>query len=179
KNIGIVSQETFLFSRTIRENICFGKIDASDEEIIAASQTAQAHNFIMEFPDGYDTIVGEKGITLSGGQQQRISIARSLLINPKILILDDSTSSVDATTENEIQIALDQLLKNRTTLIVTQKVSSLRKAQQIIILENGKIIESGDHITLMQLKGIYSKIYSTQEDPKLKEELNIILEGDK
>ncbi|MHA2099967.1 MAG: ABC transporter ATP-binding protein [Candidatus Kariarchaeaceae archaeon] len=177
KNIGVVSQETFLFSKTIRENIAFGRPDATDEDIIIAAKVAQAHQFISEFPNGYDTLVGERGITLSGGQQQRISIARTLLIDPKILILDDSTSSVDAETEAEIQQVLKQLLEDRTTLIITQKVSSLRLADKIIVLEHGKIVEEGTHEELLNLGGLYSDFYSSQEDQELKQEIELIIRG--
>jgi ATP-binding cassette, subfamily B, multidrug efflux pump len=177
KNIGVVSQETFLFSRSIRENISFGKPEATDDEIIKAAKTANAHEFIMEFEDGYGTIVGERGVTLSGGQQQRLTIARTLLVNPKILIFDDSTSSVDATTEAQIQEALEQLMENRTTIIITQKVSSLRKAEEIIVLGQGEILEKGNHNSLIKKDGFYNKIYNSQQDPELEKEFNIILGG--
>ncbi len=177
KNIGIVSQETFLFSRSIRDNIAFGKSDATIDDIIKASRVAQAHEFIEKFPEGYDTIVGERGITLSGGQQQRLSIARALLINPSILIFDDSTASIDATTENELQEALNTLIKNRTTIIISQKISSLRKAGKILVLDHGEIIEEGTHDYLIALKGIYYEVYRTQEDEELMSELEIILGG--
>ncbi|MCE7734556.1 MAG: ATP-binding cassette domain-containing protein, partial [Candidatus Heimdallarchaeota archaeon] len=175
QTIGIVSQDTFLFSRSIRENISFGKPNATEKEIITAAKAAKAHEYIMRFPDGYDTIIGERGITLSGGQQQRLSIARTLLINPKILILDDSTSSVDAHTEAEIQQALETLLKNRTTIIITQKISSARLADMIYVMDHGKIVEKGTHDKLNELQGLYYEIYKTQEDPKIREELMIIL----
>ncbi|MFV2014474.1 MAG: ABC transporter ATP-binding protein [Candidatus Heimdallarchaeota archaeon] len=175
QTIGIVSQDTFLFSRSIRENISFGKPNATEMEIVSAAKAAKAHEYIMEFPDGYDTVIGERGITLSGGQQQRLSIARTLLINPKILILDDSTSSVDAQTESEIQQALETLLKNRTTIIITQKISSARLADMIYVMDYGKIVERGTHDKLNELQGLYYEIYKTQEDPKIREELMIIL----
>lgn len=177
RNIGIVSQETFLFSRTIRENIAFGKPDAQMEDIERVARIAQAHDFIMEFPDGYDSIVGERGITLSGGQQQRLSIARALLIDPTILIFDDSTASVDATTESEIQEAIEQLVRDRTTIIISQKISSLRKAKQILVLDMGEIIEQGTHEELLALGGIYQEINNTQEDRELQAEIEIILGG--
>jgi ATP-binding cassette subfamily B protein len=175
QTIGIVSQDTFLFSRSIRDNISFGKPNATENEIIASAKTAKAHKYIMDFPDGYDTVIGERGITLSGGQQQRLSIARTLLINPKILILDDSTSSVDAQTESEIQEALEKLLENRTTIIITQKISSARLADMIYVMDDGEIVEEGTHKDLNQLKGLYYEIYQTQEDPELREELLTIL----
>jgi len=161
KQMGIVAQETFLFATTIKENIAYGKPDATMEEIIRAAKIAQAHDFIMSLPKGYETIVGERGVTLSGGQQQRVAIARALLMNPKILILDDSTSSVDVDTEYEIQQALEALLKDRTTFVITQRVSTIRNSDKIVIIENGRIVEEGTHESLMAKKGAYYRIYQT------------------
>jgi ABC-type multidrug transport system fused ATPase/permease subunit len=161
EQIGIVSQETFLFTLSIKENIAYGKPKATIDEIIEAAKTARAHEFISAFPNGYDTRVGERGVTLSGGQQQRIAIARALLSDPKILILDDSTSSVDVETEYEIQRALQALLKNRTTFVITQRVSTIRSANKIVVLENGEVAEEGTHETLMAKKGAYYRIYQT------------------
>lgn len=161
EQIGIVSQETFLFTLSIKENIAYGKPKATMDEIIEAAKTARAHEFISAFPNGYDTRVGERGVTLSGGQQQRIAIARALLSDPKILILDDSTSSVDVETEYEIQRALQVLLKNRTTFLITQRVSTIRNASKIVVLENGEVAEEGTHETLMTKKGAYYRIYQT------------------
>lgn len=161
EQIGIVSQETFLFTLSIKENIAYGKPEATMEEIIEAAKTARAHEFISALPDGYDTRVGERGVTLSGGQQQRIAIARALLSDPKILILDDSTSSVDVETEYEIQRALQALLKNRTTFVITQRVSTIRNANKIVVLKDGEVAEEGTHETLMAKKGAYYRIYKT------------------
>jgi len=161
RHIGIVSQEIFLFNRTVKENISFGKPDASMDDVIRAAKIAQAHEFITNFPNGYETIIGERGLNLSGGQRQRIAIARALLLDPKILILDDSTSSVDVDTEYEIQKALNALLKNRTTLVITQRISTIRNADKIIVMDNGEIIEEGDHETLMAKKSAYYRLYQT------------------
>jgi ATP-binding cassette, subfamily B, multidrug efflux pump len=160
--IGIVLQETTLFVGTIRDNIAFGKTDASDEEIIAAAKAAAAHDFIMSFPQGYDTPVGERGTTLSGGQKQRVAIARALLLNPRILILDDSTSSVDVATEAIIQTALDKLMKGRTSFVIAQRISTVMNADQILVLDKGEIVASGKHADLMEDSPIYAEIYNSQ-----------------
>ena len=141
--IGIVLQETNLFTGTIRDNIAFGRPEASDEEVIAAAQAAAAHDFIMSFPDGYDTPVGERGTTLSGGQKQRVAIARALLMNPRILILDDSTSSVDVATEVSIQKALDKLMQGRTSFVIAQRISTVLNADQILVLDKGRVVAAG------------------------------------
>ena len=161
-HIGIVLQETTLFSGTIRENIAFGKPDASQAEIEAAAKAAQAHDFILSFPDGYNTHVGERGTTLSGGQKQRVAIARALLLNPRILILDDSTSSVDLNTEAQIQKALDTLMRGRTSFVIAQRISTVINADKIIVLDKGEIVAEGKHQELMEDSPIYAEIYNSQ-----------------
>lgn len=164
EQIGIVMQETTLFSGTIRDNIAFGRPDASEEEVVAAAKAAAAHAFIMEFPQGYDTPVGERGATLSGGQKQRVAIARALLLDPRILIMDDSTSSVDLQTEHEIQKALDRLMVGRTSFVIAQRISSVLNADQILVLDHGEIAASGTHEDLLETSEIYSEIYHSQLD---------------
>jgi len=160
--IGIVLQETTLFSGTIRENIAFGKPEASLEEIQDAARAAAAHDFIMSFPDGYDTHVGERGQTLSGGQKQRVAIARALLLNPRILILDDSTSSVDLNTEAQIQSALDTLMNGRTSFVIAQRISTVMNADKILVLDKGQVVAQGRHADLMEDSAIYAEIYNSQ-----------------
>jgi ATP-binding cassette subfamily B multidrug efflux pump len=160
--IGIVLQDTTLFTGTIRDNIAFGRPDATAEEVIAAAQAAAAHDFIMEFVQGYDTPVGERGATLSGGQKQRIAIARALLMDPRILILDDSTSSVDAVTEYQIQQALDKLMRGRTSFVIAQRISTVRHADLILVLDKGRIAARGRHEDLMEDSPIYAEIYASQ-----------------
>jgi ATP-binding cassette subfamily B multidrug efflux pump len=160
--IGIVLQETTLFTGTIRENIAYGRPDSTMEEIVAAAKAAEAHDFIMEFADGYETNVGERGMTLSGGQKQRIAIARALLLDPHILILDDSTSSVDVETEYRIQRALDKLMRGRTSFVIAQRISTVRDADEILVLDGGLIAARGTHAELMADSPIYAEIYSSQ-----------------
>ncbi len=160
--IGIVLQESTLFATTIRENLAFGRPDATEEEIVEAAQAAQAHEFIETFPDGYDTKVGERGATLSGGQRQRVAIARTLLTDPRILILDDATSSVDTETEHLIQVALANLMKGRTSVIIAQRLSTVRLADQILMLEKGQIAAAGKHEDLFDKSALYRKIYEEQ-----------------
>jgi ATP-binding cassette subfamily B protein len=173
--IGIVLQETTLFSGTIRDNIAFGRSDASMEQVIAAAQAAAAHDFIREFPQGYETQVGERGTTLSGGQKQRLAIARALLLDPRILILDDSTSSVDLQTEYQIQRALDRLMVGRTSFVIAQRISTVLNADQILVLDKGRIAASGNHEQLLDSSEIYAEIYSSQlvEDAALETELGM------
>ena len=143
RHIGLVLQEPFLFYGTIAENIAYGRPDAAREEIIAAARAARAHEFILRLPDGYDSLVGERGQSLSGGERQRISIARALLIDPRILILDEATSSVDTETEREIQMALDNLVRGRTTIAIAHRLSTLRRADRLVVIERGRITEMG------------------------------------
>ena len=160
--IGIVLQETNLFSGTIRDNIAFGRPEATMEQVTAAAQAASAHDFILSFPQGYDTPVGERGTTLSGGQKQRIAIARALLLDPRLLILDDSTSSVDLQTEYRIQQALDNLQKGRTSFVIAQRISTVLNADQILVLDKGRIAARGKHEELMENSPLYAEIYTSQ-----------------
>ncbi len=162
RQIGIVLQETTLFSGSIRENIAYGKPDASLDDVVRAAKAAQAHGFIVALPDGYDTPVGERGVGLSGGQKQRVAIARALLVNPRILILDDSTSAVDAETEYKIQQALEKLMEGRTSFVIAQRISTVRNADLILLLDNGKLAASGTHATLLQTSELYAEILDTQ-----------------
>lgn len=160
-NIAIVSQDTFLFNKTIKENITYGKEDATMDEVNAAARSANIHDFITELPDGYQTFVGERGTRLSGGQKQRLSIARAIIIKPKILIFDDSTSSVDVETEYKIQQALELIMKNTTTFIITQRISTIRNADKILVLDKGRIVGYGIHDTLIQDNVLYRQIFET------------------
>ena len=162
RNIGLVLQEPFLFYGTIAENIAYGKPAASRHEIIAAARAAHAHEFILRLPQGYDSLVGERGQALSGGERQRISIARALLINPRILILDEATSSVDTETELEIQAALDNLIRGRTTLAIAHRLSTLRRADRLVVLDRGQVVEQGQHEQLLALKGAYYRLDRAQ-----------------
>jgi ATP-binding cassette subfamily B protein len=174
KQIGIVEQEPFLFSRSIRENITYGVgRDVPQEEIEKAARAAAVHDVILSFPSGYNTLVGEKGVTLSGGQKQRVAVARTLLKNPRILILDDSTSSVDTETEAEIRIALDALMKNRTTFIIAHRIQSVMNADLILVMDKGEIIQKGKHKELAAQDGMYREIYDIQTriDEELDEEI--------
>jgi ATP-binding cassette subfamily B multidrug efflux pump len=161
-HIGISLQEVTLFSGTVRDNISYGRPDASEEEIVRAAKAAQAHDFIMGFPQGYDTMVGQRGVNLSGGQKQRVAIARALLMNPVILILDDSTSSVDVETETRIEAALEELMKDRTSFIIAQRISTVLKADKILVLDEGRIAAEGNHSQLMETSPIYREIYNSQ-----------------
>ena len=164
-NIGLVQQDVFLFKGSIKDNIAYGKTGAAMEEIIEASTAAQFHDFVSSLPEGYDTIVGERGATLSGGQRQRLSIARAILLDPPILILDDSTSSVDAKTEEDIRMALKSVTENRTTFVIAHRLSTVHQADKILVMADGEIVETGKHEELIQRNGMYKEIYDLQLKP--------------
>lgn len=174
--IGIVLQTSLLFSETIRENIAYGRPGASMDEVVKAAKAAQAHEFIMQMPKGYETEVGERGITLSGGQRQRVAIARALLMDPRILIMDDSTSSVDTQTEHLIQEALRNLMKGRTTFVIAQRLSTVRQADLIVVLDQGRIVERGTHQDLLNRNGLYRQIYDLQlrDQERFQEEMDVL-----
>jgi ATP-binding cassette, subfamily B, bacterial len=174
REIAIISQDPFLFSTTVRENIAFGAPDATDEEIEAAARLAQAHDFVAELPEGYDTVIGERGITLSGGQRQRIAIARAIVMNPRILILDDATAAVDATTEARIRLGLREAMKGRTTLIVAHRLSTISLADEVLVLDHGRIVARGTQAELAETSPVYREIY---EHGMLDEELAARLEA--
>lgn len=162
QNIGLVLQDVFLFNATLRDNIAYGVANATEEQIIAAAKVARIHDFALTLPDGYDTWVGERGVTLSGGQKQRVAIARTLLLDPRILVLDDSTSSVDMETEYLIQQALDAVMYGRTTFVVASRLRTIKNADQILILDKGSIVERGTHESLLALNGAYTRLYDLQ-----------------
>jgi ATP-binding cassette subfamily B protein len=161
-HIATVLQDPFLFSATIRDNIAYGRTDAGDAEVIAAARAAQAHDFIQAMPEGYDTVVGERGVTLSGGQRQRVAIARALIMQPRILILDDATSAVDTETEHLIQQALSTLMEGRTTFVIAQRLLTLKQADIILVMDGGRIVERGTHDELVKASGLYARIYELQ-----------------
>ena len=164
-------QETILFSGTVRDNIRYGKPDASDEEVVAAAKAAQAHDFILQLPQGYDTHIEERGVNLSGGQKQRIAIARAIILRPKILIMDDSTSSIDVETETKIQDALQEMMKDRTSFVVAQRISTVLRADKIIVIDKGQIAAEGTHAELIRTSPIYQEIYESQLGNGFKEEM--------
>jgi ATP-binding cassette subfamily B protein len=161
-SVGVIFQETFLFSASVAENISYGRPDASLEEIQHSARAAQAHDFISELPEGYDTVIGERGVTLSGGQKQRIAIARAFLMNPRFLILDDATASVDSKTEHAIQTAIRELSAGRTTFIIAHRFSTVQHADRILVLREGRLVETGTHSELLKRGGYYSEIYHQQ-----------------
>jgi ATP-binding cassette subfamily B protein len=163
RQIGLVLQEPFLFFGTIADNIAYGKPEARREDIVAAARAAHAHEFILRMPQGYDSLVGERGQGLSGGERQRISIARALLINPRILILDEATSAVDTETEKEIQRALDNLVRGRTTIAIAHRLSTLRKADRLVVMDKGVVVEEGTHDALIEAQGAYWRLYEAQQ----------------
>jgi ABC-type multidrug transport system fused ATPase/permease subunit len=157
--IAVISQDPFLFSTTVRENIAFGAPDATDEDVERAARLAQAHEFVAELPQGYDTVIGERGITLSGGQRQRIAIARAIVTNPRILILDDATASVDATTEAKIRLGLREAMEGRTTLIIAHRLSTISLADEVVVLDHGRIAAQGTQGELAEASPVYREIY--------------------
>jgi len=163
KQISIVLQDVFLFHGSVRDNLLFGNLDASEEEMIAAAITANAHDFIQQLPEGYDTMIGERGVKLSGGQKQRISIARALLKDAPILVLDEATSAVDTETEILIQQALERLMVGRTVILIAHRLSTIRNADQIVVLEGKRIVETGDHASLLAKNGLYNRLVNVQQ----------------
>jgi ATP-binding cassette subfamily B protein len=164
RNVGIVLQDPFLFYGSIAENIAYGRPEATRDEIINAAKAARAHEFILQLADGYDSLVGERGQSLSGGERQRISIARALLIDPRILILDEATSSLDSTTERQIQEALQNLVKGRTTIAIAHRLSTLRQANRIMVIERGRLVELGTHDELLSMDGAYAALHNAQQE---------------
>jgi ABC-type multidrug transport system fused ATPase/permease subunit len=162
RQVAVVLQDTFLFNTSVRENLLYGKPDATEEELITAARAAYAHEFIEALPQGYDTEIGERGVKLSGGQKQRLALARAILADPRILILDEATSSVDAEAEYLIQQALESVLEGRTALVIAHRLSTIREADKIIALEEGQIVEVGDHWQLLERGGLYSQLYQRQ-----------------
>src|SRR4051794_15815381 len=159
REIGVIAQDPFLFSATVRENIAFGRPDATDEDVERAAQLAQAHEFVEALPEGYDTVIGERGITLSGGQRQRVAIARALVVDPRILILDDATASVDATTESKIRDGLREAMRGRTTIIIAHRLSTIALADEVIVLDDGRVVARGAHDDLVETNGVYREIH--------------------
>ena len=178
RNLGIVQQDIFIFGSTIKENIAYGVADASMEDVIRAAKVAQLHEHIMSLPHGYDTWVGERGVTLSGGQRQRLAIARTVLLDPPILILDDSTSSVDVETERFIHRAMTEAMKGRTTFVIAHRLSTVREADLILVLKDGEIVEQGAHQELVTRGGIYQEIFEIQLRPQEELMLDAAIPGD-
>jgi ATP-binding cassette subfamily B protein len=164
-NVGLVLDEPFLFSVSVRDNIAYGRPDADLDEVIAAAKAAQAHGFVMELPDGYDSVIGERGYTLSGGQRQRIAIARTLLVNPRLLVLDDATSAIDVQIENEIHAALETLLADRTTIVIAHRLSTISLADRVVLVEGGRVVATGTHHELMATEPRYAEVLAHADDP--------------
>jgi subfamily B ATP-binding cassette protein MsbA len=160
--IGLVPQETTLFGGSVRENILYGRLDASEAEVIEAARAAYAHDFILELPKGYETLVGERGMNLSGGQRQRIAIARAVLKDPRILLLDEATSALDSESEQYVQAALDQLMRGRTTVIIAHRLSTVQSAHRVIVMDAGRVVETGTHQELLALDGLYARLHAMQ-----------------
>ena len=174
--ISVVSQEPFLFNGTIRENILYGKLDATEDELVAVARAANCHDFIVHLPDGYDSRVGERGVKLSVGEKQRVSIARALLKNAPILILDEATASVDTATERLIQEALERLMANRTSFVIAHRLSTIRGADQILVLRGGQVVERGTHEELLALDGLYAKLARIQNTTFIEEGFEKLLQ---
>jgi ATP-binding cassette subfamily B protein len=175
RSIGIVQQDVFLFNASIKDNILYGRPDATDEEVIEAAKRANIHDYVLTLTDGYDTVIGERGVKLSGGQKQRLSIARVFLKNPPILVLDEATSALDNTTEILIQNALDELCKGRTTIVVAHRLSTVKNATEIAVVSGGEIIEQGSHNELIALNGVYAELYKLQFASEITQNKTLVL----